>query len=1006
MSETTANTAAPRQGRRWLRWTAWIVGTLLILLVAGYFVATSSAFFKGVILPKVGKAMNSDVTVSEASISPFKSVTLRDFKLQPVGKDTLFTAKEIRLRYSLMAMMGGNINVQEVYVGSPLISVVYASDGTSNLDPLMKSMEEPQAGEPQPPEKAEPLKINLQKLAIENGAIRYTQTHDATHKDVSEIAPLNVSLVNVQNGQTGKLTINSLVKVLMNPPAPDTNGTLEAKLDGAFDLTLSADARPASVQGTAKLQVGSVAGVFAELAGVSSDFTCDFTSAEVKEIALRLQKSGTELGILRARGPLSLEKQEGKLYVELAGIDRKALNLAGAPNGIDFGPTTIISTNEIQMAEAGKSISIAGQFLVNQLQVTQTNQTSPRMDLGATYQISVNQAAENVLIKTLDMSGTQNQVPFLKGNLNSPMTLSWGDTKQAVGDSQFNFEIKDFDLGPWRAFTGDAVTAGRIQAALQVLSQKGGDQMTFKVDSSLANLVSGTGADQMTLASATLRGQALMTAGKEFDLYSGNFTLTNLAMLDQKTKKPTPPLEASLQFDMSLSTNSVLDIRTTSLTLTPTARAKNVLKLTGRIDLADSESMTGNLALTADALDFTRYFDMFYDQGGGTDAASTSPSEAALEQEAEPMDLPFTNFTASARIGVVFLREMVMSNIVTSVSLNGSKVAIQPMEMALNGAPMKGTVLLDLGVPGFKYDVNFKAVEVPFAPLVNTFLPDRKDQIGGTISALGAVAGIGSTGTNLQKHLAGNFDIATTNLNLALSNVKSPLLKTIIRVIAIVPELRADPNAALGSLAGALFGSSGSKPGGWSDDLSRSPIDVIELKGAMGSGKIDLARAFLQSPAFQVDASGPITLAAVTTNSTLNLPLNIAVARSLAEKIKFVPAGTPTNAVYVKLPNYVAIKGKVGDPSTDINKKALLGSALEQFGGQIPGVDKKTGSLIQGLGGLLTGRKPATTDTNAPAPTTGTNQPAVPSTNPPSPQTATNPSPAESLLNQILRPKK
>jgi len=364
------------------------------------------------------------------------------------------------------------------------------------------------------------------------------------------------------------------------------------------------------------------------------------------------------------------------------------------------------------------------------------------------------------------------------------------------------------------------------------------------------------------------------------------------------------------------------------------------------------------------------------------------------------MNLPVTNFTASARLGVVYLREMVMSNVVTSVSINGSKVAIKPMEMALNGAPMNGAVLLDLGVPGFKYEVSFKAAEVPFAPLVNTFLPDRRDQIGGTISAQGSIAGIGSTGPNLQKHLAGNFDIATTNLNLALSNVKSPLLKTVIRVIAMVPELRTDPSAALGSLAGSLLGGSSSKSGGWGDELSRSPIDVIELKGAMGSGKIDLARAFLQSPAFQVDASGPITLAAVTSNSTLHLPLNIAVARSLAEKINFVPAGTPTNALYVQLPNYVAVKGKIGEPSTDINKKALLGSVLEQYGGKIPGVDKKTGGLIQELGGLLSGRKPTTTATNTPAGTNQpapTNQPAIPGTNPPS---------ANDLLNQILRPKR
>ena len=48
-----------------------IAGALLVLVIALYFVGTSGAFFKGVILPRVGAAINADVTVAEAAISPF-----------------------------------------------------------------------------------------------------------------------------------------------------------------------------------------------------------------------------------------------------------------------------------------------------------------------------------------------------------------------------------------------------------------------------------------------------------------------------------------------------------------------------------------------------------------------------------------------------------------------------------------------------------------------------------------------------------------------------------------------------------------------------------------------------------------------------------------------------------------------------------------------------------------------------------------------------------------------
>jgi len=55
-----------------------------------------------------------------------------------------------------------------------------------------------------------------------------------------------------------------------------------------------------------------------------------------------------------------------------------------------------------------------------------------------------------------------------------------------------------------------------------------------------------------------------------------------------------------------------------------------------------------------------------------------------------------------------------------------------------------------------------------------------------------------------------------------------------------------------------------------------------------------------------------------------------------------------------------------------VNTRALVGTALQQFGGQIPGVDKKTGNMLQGLGGVLSGGGAGTNapvDTNAPAAT-------------------------------------
>ena len=75
---------------------AWIFGVLIILLVLVYFVGTSSALFKGVILPRASKSLNEEITASDASISPFKQIILRNVKVQTQGSEPLVTAPELR----------------------------------------------------------------------------------------------------------------------------------------------------------------------------------------------------------------------------------------------------------------------------------------------------------------------------------------------------------------------------------------------------------------------------------------------------------------------------------------------------------------------------------------------------------------------------------------------------------------------------------------------------------------------------------------------------------------------------------------------------------------------------------------------------------------------------------------------------------------------------------------------------------------------------------------------
>ena len=140
---------------------------------------------------------------------------------------------------------------------------------------------------------------------------------------------------------------------------------------------------------------------------------------------------------------------------------------------------------------------------------------------------------------------------------------------------------------------------------------------------------------------------------------------------------------------------------------------------------------------------------------------------------------------------------------------------------------------VDLSVPGFKYAISGDAKAIPLAPIVNTFQPERKGQVQGTLTAQGKLAGTGTSGASLKKTLAGQFDMSSTNLNLAVQNIKNPMLKALVEVIVIIPDLAQNPGGALGSLGKGVLGSS-SGSGGASDDLKKSPINAIILRGKAG----------------------------------------------------------------------------------------------------------------------------------------------------------------------------
>lgn len=1021
--DSTATSPTVKSGRRWLRRLVWFFLTLVVLVVVLYFVVTSSAFFKGVVLPRVSRSLNAEVTVREASLSPFSEVILRGLTVRTPGEAPVLTAEAVVARYDLKAILRGKIVVHEARLESPVVLVVRNADGTSNLDPFLKASGSELDNDDGTPSKASQLQIA--KVSLQNGRVRMIKDYDAQHRDTTELSKLNVNLSNVRNGQEGTVDFSAEVTMTNNPPAPGTNGNMVAEATGNFRFMLTPDLKPATVQGAALFAIKAADGSLTEVTGLEAALRSEVTPTEIKYLALEFSKAKTNLGQVSISGPFDAAKTEGHLTVLARGIDRQILNLLGAAHGLDFGATTISATNEIDLTAGGSTIRSQGTLDIMRLSVTQEGETSPAVDLRLQFRTSVDQSNQIAELESFTLQGNQNGQPLLYGTLTSPMKISWGEAAKPLGDSALRLAVTNFHLADWRPFLGASDVDGVVAADLKLQSSGAADELTIDLVSRITDLSSLLGTNRISGAQAFTRVSAKVTQGDKVHLRETKLELTQggaavlslsatgdygvatgdanlgfnlesslpglLAILpqpDTTARSGTLQLQgrltqtnglraidaslklaqftgqygeyqftnfaARLQLDVGQD-KQITDLRQVQLTLTPTDRAKNELNITGRLDLTDTNATQGSIKIASTGLDLTSYYDIFA-APAETSAAPASPkptptpaptttSPAPVEPKA--MTLPLRNFAMEVAVAALYLREVSVTNWQTGLKIDSGRVSLKPIQLTLNGAPVKANAELNLGVDGYEYDFALDAVGIALEPLVNTFLPEDKGRYKGDLIAQAQFKGRGTTGVNLREHLAGRASITFTNADI---QIFQPKLKKLLTPIALILN---------------------------SPELLNSPLNHFTLQSQAGQGKIDVSQLVIASTAFRAETTGSIPIANVVMKSPLKeWPVAFSLSRSLASAVRLMPTNTPPSVQFVQLPDFIRLTGTLEEPAVKLDKLALTGSVLERFADKIPGLDEKTGNLLKELGGAL--GKPATTN----APASSTNTPAKPAFNP------------------------
>jgi AsmA family len=483
-----------------------IAGTVFAVLVVVYFVVTSGAFIKGVVLPKVADALKSDLTVEDLSVSPFSGVDLKGVTLTPKGREVLVAVGAVRVRYSLFSILTGSPSVSEVTIDNPALTIVERADKTSNLSALLASLGG--GSESKAPSKGETPKFKIQNVKISQLLVRQT-SQTTSGPVVMEVTGLNLALDQAGNGLSSKLSI--AFEAAMRRAAD----VAVAKARGEFTFALGEALQPQAASGSLNLSVGQASGGFAAANGLGAALSVDASASEVKNLVLAFSRDGKQAGKLAVSGPYDPNKKEARLSYEISGISREVMSLVGGAVGFDFGSTEIGSKGRIDVAQLGNLFAATGKLSVNQFSLGTAAGVTPKLDVDLAFKAAYNTSDGTLLLEDLTLTASEKGSNILTGKFDRPMNLALGQAQPGFREASYQLSVAGLRLEEWRPVAGPLVPEGVLRADVKLSSEKDGRRLQATADVNVDSLAwSGFGLKFNNLAFAL----AVKSAVEEFKL--------------------------------------------------------------------------------------------------------------------------------------------------------------------------------------------------------------------------------------------------------------------------------------------------------------------------------------------------------------------------------------------------------------------------------------------------------------------------------------------------------
>ena len=484
--------------------TAWVFVSVVILSIAAYCFLTSSTFLTGILLPYVSSTIGCEIKAKEINLSLLSSrLEVSQLRVGP-EKKLFASADTVKAAFSISAIMGGNIKLQDIVVDNAAVNLNKNASGELEL-PFAKSAAKTEAKvEPkaelkvEKTEKSSASKIKLDIANVKISNLNFTLTEEKSQGVPTKLSlsGFNIDIPLLKTGAASKIKMNGNINISSGNNLSVTAGVIDNNIEMVLNDSFLCDKLNMRLNISAlKGRVNNVS-LDENSLTVQLDASGDQDTVNIDNLTVRQTKGEVVSTDIQIKSRIDINPLKVSATIKMKPVSEELISIlfdfiGGYNPGriglayfgqIDYNGSTLVSKGNLGLERSGSAMIMGKAYEL------------PPFGFTMNHDITADLNRKEVNLNKLSASLLEKNRSVLDLKLIAPSAYCWDENRSGFNGTppEINLHISDLNLKTVQLFmpseSGIKILDGRLNADIDASAGKIEDTIELRTRIAVTNL--------------------------------------------------------------------------------------------------------------------------------------------------------------------------------------------------------------------------------------------------------------------------------------------------------------------------------------------------------------------------------------------------------------------------------------------------------------------------------------------------------------------------------------